>query len=86
VASSTPWIDRPVTLPPGRDKLATKPLPSGSNPKTKTIGMTDVACLAAAAASPPVTMTSTLRRTNSAAIPKEIGRMQGATVKASEPT
>jgi hypothetical protein len=48
--------------------------------------MTDVACLAAAAVSPPVTMTSTLRRTNSAAIPKEIGRMQGATVKASEPT
>src|SRR5262249_15134117 len=26
-ARSTPWFDRPVTLPPGRDKLATRPPP-----------------------------------------------------------
>ena len=34
----------------------------------KTIGMTDVACFAARTALPPVTMTSTFSRTNSAAI------------------
>ena len=61
------WFDRPVTLPPGRARLATRPVPTGS-PSTKTIGMTDVACFAATAALPPATMTSTLSRTNSAAI------------------
>jgi uncharacterized protein DUF6166 len=46
----------------------TSPLPTGSAATAKTIGMTDVACFAARAAFPPVTMTSTFRRTNSAAI------------------
>ena len=61
--------DRPVTLPPGRARLATRPLPTGSVTVTKTIGMTAVACLAAMTTGvPDVTMTSTLSRTNSAAI------------------
>ena len=41
---------RPVTLPPGRAKLATRPLPTGSRPATNTIGMVVVAALAASAA------------------------------------
>ena len=67
-ARSGAWNDRPVILPPGRARLTTKPLPSGSSAKAKTIGMTDVACFAARTAAPPVTMTSTLSRTNSAAM------------------
>ena len=66
---SVPCPDSPVTLPPGRAKLSTKPVPTGSPATAKTIGMTDVACLAATIAEfPDVTMTSTLRRTYSAAI------------------
>jgi hypothetical protein len=57
-----------VTLSPGRAKVATRPVPTGSPANTKTIGTTDVACFTATAAFPPVTMTSTLSRTNSAAI------------------
>jgi hypothetical protein len=55
-------------LPPGRARLATKPAPSGSFAAENTIGMTDVACFAAGTPAPAVKMTSTLRRTNSAAI------------------
>ena len=36
-----------MTLPPGRARLATKPLPTGSPATAKTIGMADVACFAA---------------------------------------
>ena len=36
-----------MTLPPGRAKLATRPVPTGSAADAKTIGMTDVACFAA---------------------------------------
>src|SRR5262249_2824622 len=43
-ARSVDWRDRPVMLPPGRDRLATKPLPTGSFAMANTIGMTDVAC------------------------------------------
>jgi hypothetical protein len=61
--------DKPVTLPPGRAKLLTKPLPTGSPTTANTTGMVDVACLAASAAGvATVTMTSTLSRTNSAAM------------------
>jgi len=68
-ATSVCWTDRPVTLPPGRAKLAIRPVPTGSPAAPKTIGMTDVACLAATIASvADVTMTSTLSRTNSVAI------------------
>src|SRR5262249_27373680 len=60
--------ERPVTLPPGRERLLTNPLPTGSTARAKTIGMVDVACLTAEIALPPVTMTSTLELTNSVAI------------------
>src|SRR5215467_2236882 len=63
------WFDRPVTLPPGRARLATRPVLTGSPVAAKTMGMTDVACLAAKTMPvPDVTITSTLRWTNSAAI------------------
>jgi hypothetical protein len=32
------WTDRPVTLPPGRRRLTTNPLPTGSDAVAKTIG------------------------------------------------
>jgi hypothetical protein len=59
----------PVALPPGRSRLATRPIFTGSAPKLKTIGIVEVAALAAIAAGvlPGVTMTSTRRRTRSAA-------------------
>ena len=65
---SVPCTDKPVRLPPGRARLATKPLLTGLFASAKTIGITDVACFAAFAPNPAVTMTSTLSRTNSAAI------------------
>ncbi len=67
-ARSGAWTDRPVTLPPGRAKLATKPLATGSLPIANTMGITDVACLTAGTAVPTVTMTLTFSSTNSAAI------------------
>ena len=36
-----------MTLQPGRARLATRPLPTGSPAAAKTMGMTDVACFAA---------------------------------------
>ena len=39
---------KPVTLPPGREKLATKPLPTGSATIAKTMGMVRVCCSSAA--------------------------------------
>ena len=68
-ARSLAWFDRPVTFPPGRERLATRPVPTGSPATGKTIGMTEVACFAASAASVPTAkMTSTLTRMNSAVI------------------
>src|SRR5215831_5790017 len=46
-AKSGPWSERPVTLPPGRERLLTNPLPTGSTARAKTIGIVDVACLTA---------------------------------------
>ena len=59
----------PVTLPPGRLRLGTRPRATGSLPAAKTIGMTLVAALAARAASvlPGVAITLTCRRIKSAA-------------------
>src|SRR5262249_27145171 len=59
----------PVRLPPGRFRLATSPDSTGSTPTLKTIGMVVVAVFAASAAAttPAVTITSTWRRTKSAA-------------------
>src|SRR5258708_23403787 len=67
-ARSVCCTDKPVTLPPGRARLATMPVPSGSAAAVKTIGMTDVACFVASTIGfAYVTMTSTFSRTNSAA-------------------
>jgi hypothetical protein len=43
----------PVTLPPGRLKLATRPASTGSPPAVKTIGIVVVAALAADAETGP---------------------------------
>ena len=63
----------PVMLPPGRLRLATRPILTGSLLLSKTIGIVVVAALAASAeTSPPVAaITATRRRTRSAA---SIGR------------
>jgi len=62
-------IDRPVTLPPGRARLATRPVSTGSPAAPNTIGIAVVARFnAMTVAVPDVTMTSTLSWTNSAAI------------------
>ena len=59
----------PVTLPPGRASEAIWPRPTGSLPYTMTIGTVVVTCLATSMkVFGPVTMTSTFRRTNSAAV------------------
>ena len=57
-----------MVLPPGRARLATNPAPTGSAETAITIGIVRVACLAAwVGGVSTVTMTSTLRRTSSAA-------------------
>jgi hypothetical protein len=69
LAPSSPLIElTPVTLPPGRLRLATRPISTGSPPPLKTIGMVSVADLAAAAPAvlPGVAMTATRMRTRSA--------------------
>jgi hypothetical protein len=61
-------VENPVMFPPGRARLATKPLPTGSPMTATTIGMVRVACCrAATAALLCVTITSTLRWTSSLA-------------------
>src|SRR5262249_15591446 len=67
--SSGRRVDTPVIFPLGRGRLATKPLATASPaPASMTIGIVLVASLAARISlEPPVTMTSTFRRTNSAA-------------------
>src|SRR6516165_9050151 len=59
----------PVMFPPGRLRLVTRPLLTGSAAIVKTIGMVLVAAFAASAETgpPPATRTSTGRRTSSAA-------------------
>jgi hypothetical protein len=42
-------LEKPVTFPPGRARLCTKPVPIGSATATMTIGMVDVARFAAKA-------------------------------------
>jgi len=65
------WLVRaliPVTLPPGRARLATRPAPTASPPVAMTIGIRPVARFAAAAAGVfSVTITSTFPRTRSPA-------------------
>ena len=67
-ASSRDYCDNPVTLPPGRARLAIMPVPTGSLASANTMGITDVTCFVAGTARPDVTITSTLSRTSSAAI------------------
>jgi hypothetical protein len=60
----------PVTFPPGRARLATKPCSIGLALVAITIGMVSVACFKARIVSPPdATRTSTGRPTSSAARP-----------------
>src|ERR1700736_1510376 len=60
----------PVTFPPGRGRLATRPMPTGSPVSAMTIGISRVACFAARVVGVnQVTIISTLRRTSSAANP-----------------
>ena len=57
-------------FPPGRARLLAKPLPTGSSSNVITMGIVEVASLAArVAVGPLVTMISTLSRTSSAASP-----------------
>jgi hypothetical protein len=57
----------PVTFPPGRARLATRPCLTGSSEVVKTIGIVAVAAFAAITALPPVeAITATRRRTRSA--------------------
>ena len=59
---------KPVRLPPGRAKLATRPSLTGSPTKVKTIGVVEVALFAASVGGEAmVTIKSTLRPTRSAA-------------------
>src|SRR5215831_12695816 len=60
----------PVMFPPGRWKLSTRPALTGSLPMTNTIGIVEVAALAASGegSPPPATSTFTCWRTRSAAI------------------
>src|SRR5262249_33929733 len=68
VISSGAKLAFPVTLPPGRARLATKPNPTGSPTFVITMGIVVVALLAANADGPvPTTNKSTLRRTKSVA-------------------
>ena len=59
--------DCPVMLPPGRARLATRPLPTGSSTPTITMGIVVVASLAASAAGVAYSADVPWRRTNSAA-------------------
>ena len=66
--SRTGGGERRVTFPPGRGRLATSPVAMGSPVSAMTIGISRVACCAARAVGVnQATMTSTLRRTSSAA-------------------
>ena len=68
VFSSGDKLESPVTLPPGRARLATRPAPTGSPAFAITMGMVVVALFAAnAGGAPETTIRSTLRRTKSAA-------------------
>jgi hypothetical protein len=62
--------DSPVMFPPGRARLATRPVATGSTTTAMTMGIVPVASLAARiAGTAAVTMTSVFRRTSSAARP-----------------
>jgi hypothetical protein len=63
-------VARPVTLPSGRERLATRPRPTGSANATNTIGVVDVAAFAArAGCGANATMRSGFAARSSATIP-----------------
>src|SRR5262249_27445237 len=64
-AISSLKILKPVRLPPGRARLATRPSLTGSSAEMKTMGIVVVAALAANAALAGAAITATYRRTNS---------------------
>jgi hypothetical protein len=66
--SSKPTLTMPVTLPPGRLRLGTRPACTGSAPVANTTGIVVDADLAAMADAmlPGTAMTATRRRTKSA--------------------
>src|SRR5262249_28830221 len=67
-ARSGELLVNPVTLPPGRARLSTNPVPTGSPAAAMTIGVAVVTFLAGrVSVAPLVTMISTSRWTNSAA-------------------
>ncbi len=68
LATSVDWSESPVTLPPGRARLTTKPPRTGSVANAKTMGIIAVADFTVGTEGPSVTMRSTWRWTNSAAI------------------
>ncbi len=76
---STLKAERPVTLPPGHARLPTKPTPTGSVANAKTMGMSKIVCFKTSAGmTAQVAMTSTFRRTKSAAISSARSRRPSA--------
>ena len=76
---SLAFIDTPVRFPPGRPRLLTSPLATGSPTYTMMTGTSRVACFAARLAGvPSVTRTSMLRRTSSAASSGSSSHFPGA--------
>ena len=61
-------VGKPVTFPPGRARLCTKPVPIGSATATMTIGMVDVARFAAKAQGVKV---ATIRSTGTRTAPQQ---------------
>ena len=70
LARSADWTDNPVTFPPGRARLATNPVPSGSADNANTIGMVVVTCLALSAP-------AEIRKNDVDLKPDELGRDVG---------
>ena len=60
-------VIKPVTLPPGRAKLATKPAPTGSTTFANTIGTVRVVCCMGYAAAPLARSAAGAMATNSSA-------------------
>src|SRR5215813_232734 len=78
-AKSTETLLSPVILPPGRGRLSIYPSLTGSLVTVITMGMLRVACAAKLIVTEsPATMTSTLRRTNSAAKSRSRSKLPSA--------
>src|SRR5262249_59274550 len=69
---------KPVALPPGRDRLSTKPEPTGSLVFVNTIGTVRVAWSAGPVVAPTARMTSGARATNSTAYLLEFSTVPAA--------